>query len=440
MLGRSVSLVCALALPLPLAAQGLQWQLQNPATLPPPSGGHGLLADAERDELILLQAGLGTWRYTDATGWSPIATPTLPPACLTFAFYVANDGRRLAVLGGTASVSVALWEWLGTDWAARAGGPVPNQIQAAAYDAQRDRLVVFDVRASSLGIWEYGPSGWTDRGAVAIALRFFPAVTWRPGVGVVLHGGMLLTTGFGFRDTWTWNGTSATQIATAGPLGYFRHSMCWFAARSELLMLDLTGQLWRFDDASSQWVQHGPAPLSSHDVLSPLAYDARHDRVARFGGGYYFPPVNDLRFLESVTPALALEYGNACTGTGAASRLSAAPEQRPWIGTTMQATLTAPAGSAALVFGGIDTAQWNGHPLPLSLAAAGAPGCSLLVAPISVLPVTATNGAATVALAVPPAAALIGATEHLQAMVLAPTVNAFGAVFTNALQLTAGMR
>jgi hypothetical protein len=56
------------------------------------------------------------------------------------------------------------------------------------------------------------------------------------------------------------------------------------------------------------------------------------------------------------------------------------------------------------------------------------------------LQVTATNGAATVTLAVPAAAALINATEHLQAMVLAPTANAFGAVFTNALQLTAGMR
>jgi hypothetical protein len=72
-------------------------------------------------------------------------------------------------------------------------------------------------------------------------------------------------------------------------------------------------------------------------------------------------------------------FGSGCSGSlGTPSLRATGPFG---IGETLAFAVTNTAAPIAALYAGLDNATWHGQPLPLSLAFAGAPGCSLLISP-----------------------------------------------------------
>jgi len=121
-------------------------------------------------------------------------------------------------------------------------------------------------------------------------------------------------------------------------------------------------------------------------------------------------------------------FGSACGGVALDATLV------PMIGRTHNAILSAPTSSttAVMLYGASATA-WGSVPLPLSLAAFGAPGCSLYVSPDVMVGVSMPSGAVQVSLTIPNDPVLVGAELLQQGVQIAP-VNPLGAAFSNGLR------
>ena len=127
-------------------------------------------------------------------------------------------------------------------------------------------------------------------------------------------------------------------------------------------------------------------------------------------------------------------YEVLCPSAGQAVTPALSANGVPSLGVTFDVALAgaAPNAAALLVLGNSD-AVWQGVALPLSLVAAGAPGCDLLVSgDATQLVTTDGNGVAAVAISVPNVAALLDVAFYEQFAVLDPAANAFGFAFSNA--------
>jgi len=124
----------------------------------------------------------------------------------------------------------------------------------------------------------------------------------------------------------------------------------------------------------------------------------------------------------SLTPIGVTVFGGGCPGSSIqVPRIGF--RGTPSLGETVRIHLSnASPGASAFLLLGFSSAAWGGFALPLDLANFGVPGCSLLVSPDFVLPQTTAPvppapGRASVALEVPSAAALAGASVFAQWLV-----------------------
>jgi hypothetical protein len=116
-------------------------------------GGHGMVYDGVRAATVVFGGRFGsdyrsdTWTW-DGTAWAQVAT-TGPSARYQHA--MAYDGARgeTILFGGyfydvTAHYYADTWRWNGSAWTqATASGPSARQAHAMAYDAGRNRIVLF---------------------------------------------------------------------------------------------------------------------------------------------------------------------------------------------------------------------------------------------------------------------------------------------------------
>lgn len=110
---------------------------------------------------LLYRDAVGRWRAIEAAG--PRFSPIQP--------MVATDEELVLVDGGGLQGQVATWAWDGGAWTRVAsGGPEPRNGQALAYDAARDRVVMFggsDGARELTDIWEWDGSAWERKGPAA---------------------------------------------------------------------------------------------------------------------------------------------------------------------------------------------------------------------------------------------------------------------------------
>ena len=103
----------------------------------------------------------------------------------------------------------------------------------------------------------------------------------------VLFGGY----SFGFHnDTWEWDGSSWTQVATTGPWARRDHAMAYDSLRGVTVLFggqdsnfNRLGDTWEWDGTT--WTQvanttAGPSPRRGH----AMAYDSQRGRIVLFGG------------------------------------------------------------------------------------------------------------------------------------------------------------
>ncbi len=184
---------------------GSTWTELHPANHPSARAGHSLAFDAARGEVVLFGG--------DETDSLDLQGPYL------------ND----------------TWVWNGANWEFRSpmDSPTPRFRHAMAYDALRQRIVLFggnDTDGPLDDTWEWDGTNWTQ-----VALMYHPdnrrghGMTYDSRRGkVVLFGGEL---GYEFSsETWEYDGTGWIQIEVADPPDTDAVVLAYDAARGETVL------------------------------------------------------------------------------------------------------------------------------------------------------------------------------------------------------------
>lgn len=324
---------------------GNGWTQRAPASAPSARDNHGMAFDVHTGRVLLFGGHAAvpmadTWSW-DGTTWIQHA-PLQSPNPRTSGRMVSTGTRTLLVggwdyIGGVERVAPDLiWEWTGVTWQLVDSGTPPVRTNyGAAYDARRDRVVVFggmsgcDRNAATfLGeTWEWDGSKWLQRFPLnAPSPRAWSKLSYDAFRGrVVLFGGKDRNSTFA--DTWEWDGTDWTlRLPTNSP------------------------------------------PSSAGHGLT-------YDRQRRLTVGFGTPGTWDYGTTE---PGSMVAFGTGCSGSAGVPTLSPLPWAGPWLGDRMQIDITnRPPGLGIFVLGFSNT-TWNGLPLPLPLVMFGS-SCPLHV-------------------------------------------------------------
>lgn len=191
---------------------------------------------------------------------------------------------------------VELWHWSDEGWTRIAGkGPTARGFAAAAFDESRGVLVLHgglteEPRADFDETWEWDGKSWTLRDASGPGIREGPGMVYDARRRhVVLFGGA--QNGVMKGDTWTWNGTAWARAATDGPSPRFPGGLAFDRSRSRVVLFGghsvdargfrTLGDTWTWDGSAwSEIATAGPSPRDG----TRAAFDAKRDGIVLFGG------------------------------------------------------------------------------------------------------------------------------------------------------------
>ena len=162
------------------------WSQQSPATRPEPRQGHAMAYDASRNVVVMFGGdGLNntllddTWEWNGAD-WTRIHPPPRSPWARAMHTMVYDSGLGKVLLFGGNSYQTNgiyygamndIWEWDGAVWTDVSPPNVnlaPRYTHGMAYDAGRQRTVIFGGRASNATWvndtweWDSGRQLWTE--------------------------------------------------------------------------------------------------------------------------------------------------------------------------------------------------------------------------------------------------------------------------------------
>lgn len=233
---------------------------------------------------------------------------------------IAFDARRgVAVMFGgieddspTANLFGETWVWDGLGWlnAAPSTGPSSRAWAAMAYDAARDRIVLFGgttgataSEGSLAETWEWDGTRWSLRPtAMSPPARAHHVMTYdAKRKRVVMFGG---TAGVELADTWEWDGTTWTEVTGAAPPARRGGAFAFDPVRGASILfggvagLDELGDTWRFDGAWSR-ITTSMQPTARHAAV--LAFDIAASKLVLYGGVNVNNPSSEVWTFESTT-------------------------------------------------------------------------------------------------------------------------------------------
>jgi hypothetical protein len=196
---------------------GTDWTIRSPANNPGNRTQHAMVYDAARQRVLMyggqnLNTNNGqTWEW-DGTNWVNKAPSTAPSARRSPAMAYDAARQRVVLFGGntgagTPTPNGQTWEWDGSNWSQKTPPVAPSARygHAMAYDAERQRVVLFGGSAGNDETWEWDGANWelklpasSPPGRTGHAMTY-DSVRKR----VLLFGG---TTGVRQHDTWEWDG------------------------------------------------------------------------------------------------------------------------------------------------------------------------------------------------------------------------------------------
>lgn len=197
--------------------------------------------------------------------------------------------------GGILLVGERLWKLSAEGWMPlTASGPANRTMAAAAFDTRRGVLVVFGGVSLSNGsrygeTWEWNGGDWVHRDVRTPGIRDHHAMAYDEARGqVVMYGGWDVDRKFS-ADTWTWDGTVWTRAnTTSGPGGAGHLAMAYDSRRQRVVMFGgdvpdraASSDTWEWD--GREWhrvAAGGPDPRTRH----ALAYDPARGVTVMFGG------------------------------------------------------------------------------------------------------------------------------------------------------------
>jgi hypothetical protein len=189
------------------------------------------------------------------------------------------------------------WTWNGTTWTQLFPATSPSIRYGAsmAYDPATGQLVLFGGAhpESTFGdTWTWNGTTWTQLfPATSPSPRFGASMAYDPATGqLVLFGGFVVRGSVPFADTWTWNGTTWTQLSpVTSPSPRFDASMAYDPATGQMVLFGggsssgALGDTWIWNGTT--WTQLSPATSPSARDLASMAYDPATGQLVLFGGG-----------------------------------------------------------------------------------------------------------------------------------------------------------
>jgi len=238
-----------------------------------------------------------TWEW-NGLGWNRI--DSTGPASRTNLAMSYDEARKNTVLfGGWTTPNNYFgdtWIWDGTAWVEKlVSGPSPRANVAMAYDRQRQRIVLFggsyyqDIYGDT---WEWDGTQWQQVSTTGPSARIFSKMVYDSTQHkCLLFGGQTTYSGEILHDTWEWDGTSWTEVDTIGPPARLMHMMAYDPSVNRTILFG--GQTSFFapttylDDTwewnGSSWTQiatTAPSPRS----LGTMVYHSISGKVFLFGG------------------------------------------------------------------------------------------------------------------------------------------------------------
>ncbi|HEX5052500.1 MAG TPA: kelch repeat-containing protein [Planctomycetota bacterium] len=410
-----------------------------------PIAFNGHCWDSARNRLVAFGGELAAVFSDTTTEWTGsqwmVLNPAVRPSARTRPAMVYDEGNQQTVLFGgflgPGSFSNQTWRWNGTTWslASPASSPSVRSGSAMAFDSARQVVVLFGgfvPSGADVGdTWEWNGSTWTQRfpaGATPLA-RGAHRMAYDAARGVtVLCGGYTTPGGATLSDTWTWDGTSWTQRPSlpgtlcdqvfAYDTGR-RRVVLWGGVRILGPTFTDLNQTFEWDGAA--WTPRSPLVVPNARNSTASAYDTGNHRVLMAGGTTSMAAAfADTLAYRPVNAGSATPFGNGCPTTGGPVQLDA--PSLPYAGSSFVHEIgNAPAAAViGLIAYGLSNTNWNGVPLPVDLAVAGAPGCFLLISPDVTAVTLLTNGTGTVTWDIPNQPALVSQQFFTQAIVLDP--------------------
>ncbi len=268
---------------------GTEWHEIEAEGPPTTISGRAMAYDGERekvvlytgmdDDVIVLKGFLPQpeqkdrlWEW-DGSEWED-TTPLFPSARRNHVMVWDSTRERAVLFGGSGQLNGDIllkratgglrdtWEWDGTEWFLADEGegetPRPGEGAAAAYDAQREQVVLF--------------GGMLDDIIKAGEDTSQPA-------GIVFFSD----------ETWLWDGTQWQEAEPAAkPIGRINHAMAYdpsrertvlFGGRDGSILLDDT---WEWD--GNNWHAMDPTSAPSLREHHAMVYDQNRGTIVLFGG------------------------------------------------------------------------------------------------------------------------------------------------------------
>ncbi len=334
---------------------------------PSPRQGAAMAYDARR-KVVVMFGGIEddsatpnvfgeTWIW-DGLGWVN-AAPLTSPSSRGWAAMAYDASRdRVVLFGGGSAVTAnedvvaETWEWDGAAWSLRpVTNPPPGRSHhVMAYDAKRKRVVMYGGIGGGgelADTWEWDGTAWTQVMGGAPPARRGGVLAFDPVRGAsILFGGQTGLTELG--DTWTFDGAWTPITTTMQPVARHDAGLAFDVVAGKLVLfggINVTAQsaeVWTFE--GSGWApratQSAPLARSGH----AMAFDIERGNLVVFGG-----KAVDFSIPGRVPFCIADTYGLAATTW---TRLDAATP--PLSARYLHAAAYDSLRRRAVIFGGTD--------------------------------------------------------------------------------------
>jgi hypothetical protein len=273
-----------------------------------PDGQRVLLVGGQPGNSPVPLGDLWSWDGVSWTEISPASGPALPPR-KNFGLAYDRARKRLVVFGGvygglqvTPTYLDDTWEWDGKTWIDRtpaSGSPSPRAGHGMAYDAARQRVVMFGGGADSAALddtWEWDGQSWEQKTtSTRPAPRYNTRMVYdEAGQRVVLFGGQA---GKNHGDLWSWDGTSWTELwpSSNEPLGRGFFDLAYDSKRQRVVLYggtttyppniateNIFADHWEWDDKA--WTRIGDGDGPGKRSAQAMTYDVHRGCLVLFGG------------------------------------------------------------------------------------------------------------------------------------------------------------
>ncbi len=310
---------------------------------PPHQKFFGMVFDAARGRTVIFggfSAGRDkvdeTWEWDGARWWNVTPEGPSPSARSDIELvYDANRGR-VVLFGGRDEMPAYLddtWTWNGKQWSELipdGARPPPRGRHGLAYDAHRDRVVLFggwNDDSDQLGdTWELDGNDW-DRiiPETSPPGRFDPAMAYDSArKRVVLFGGggdQVNRPG-----TWEWDGSNWSLATLASPEPRNSNDLAYDSVRDAVINFGGVAETGLPTDLSA-WNGSSWTMLHSNETVRPaprrgasMVFDARSQRLVVFGGGVYTVETDTFELNDDLWSWTGEAWELTETSTGPAAR------------------------------------------------------------------------------------------------------------------------